>query len=378
MRVALASTASGEIHSRAMEAVERVLRSGRYILGEEVEAFEQEVAQRLDVEHALGVSSGTDALLVSLMALELGPGDEVITTAFSFVSTVECILRVGATPVFVDVDPATFNLDVAHVARAVSSRTRAVIPVHLFGHPVDVPRLRQQVGPEVAIVEDAAQAFGATQPNGKGDCAVGTLGNLGCFSFFPTKNLGGFGDGGLVVTSDAALASKLRSLRSHGAGEEKFLSVALGGNFRLDALQAALLRVRLGALGPSLERRRQIANGYGLAFAASGLVASDLVSPPRIGPGHGCNQYVVRVPGSVRADLQGYLHGRGIASAVYYPRGLHEQPMVRRLVPDLPELPHTEKACSEVLALPMHSRMGQGDVHLVVEAVQAFFDGRGP
>ncbi|MFW6023583.1 MAG: DegT/DnrJ/EryC1/StrS family aminotransferase, partial [Myxococcota bacterium] len=220
-------------------ALERVLTSNRFILGPEVQALEAELAHELGVRHAVGVSSGTDALLASLMALEVGPGDEVITTPFSFFATAGCIARLGARPVFVDIDPDTFNLDVSRVAGAVTPRTRAVLPVHLFGQPYDASGLQRALASrEVPVVEDAAQAIGATTPEGP----VGGLGAFGCFSFFPSKNLGCFGDGGLVTSNDAAFAERVRVLRGHGA-QPKYHHALVGGNFRLDAIQAAVLRV---------------------------------------------------------------------------------------------------------------------------------------
>ncbi len=247
---------------RLIDKAAEVIRSGRYILGPEVEAFEREVAKYIGVEHAIGVSSGTDALLVALMALGIGAGDEVITTPFSFFATAGCIARVGAKPVFVDIRPDTYNLDVEQVEASVTERTKAILPVHLFGQACDMRALREIAAKhQLPLIEDAAQAIGTRSPAGP----VGGLGAYGCFSFFPSKNLGGFGDGGLVTTNDADLADKARVIRAHGS-KPKYYHAVVGGNFRLDALQAALLRVKLPALEGWTSVRRQNADRYDAAF----------------------------------------------------------------------------------------------------------------
>ncbi|MEM1414056.1 MAG: DegT/DnrJ/EryC1/StrS family aminotransferase [Myxococcota bacterium] len=340
------------------EASERVLASGRFILGPEVTAFEEEVAAYLGVPHAIGVSNGSDALLVALMALGIGPGDEVVTTPFSFFATAGCIVRLGARPVFVDIDPATFNLDVEQVAGAITERTKAVIPVHLFGQTVDLRALREVTN--LPLVEDAAQALGAACRVG----AAGTVGAFGCFSFFPTKNLGGFGDGGMLVTRDDALAEKARMLRAHGS-KPKYTHHLVGGNFRLDALQAALLRVKLPHLDAWTAGRQANAAAYD-----AGLARSPLVTPARVHDGHAYHQYVVRAP--KRDALRAHLSDAGIGTGIYYPSPLHLQPCFAELGYGAGDFPEAERACREVLALPIFPELGDARRMRVIEAIRAF------
>ena len=352
---------------RLTDKAAAVIRSGRYILGPEVVAFEREVAEYIGAEHAVGVSSGTDALMVALMALGIGPGDEVITSPFSFFATAGCIARVGATPVFVDIRPDTFNIDVEQVAAAVTNRTRAILPVHLFGQACDMQALSRVAATHgLPIVEDAAQAIGTKSPLGP----VGTLGAYGCFSFFPSKNLGGFGDGGLVTTQDPALAEKARVMRAHGSNPKYYHSV-IGGNFRIDALQAALLRVKLPELEGWTSRRRENASRYDAAFSASGLDESLLRSPPRRFEGHVYNQYVLR--SSARDELQAHLQAEKIATAIYYPVPLHRQECFAYLGYREGSLPVSEKASGEVLALPIFAGLGQARQSRIIDAVIGFF-----
>ncbi|MFW6051104.1 MAG: DegT/DnrJ/EryC1/StrS family aminotransferase [Myxococcota bacterium] len=352
-------------------AVERVLASNRFILGPEVEAFEREVADHLGVPHAVGVSSGTDALLVALMALEIGPGDEVVTTPFSFFATAGCIARVGARPVFVDIDPVTFNLDPEQVASAVGDRTRAILPVHLFGQPYDVEGLRAAAaGRDLPVIEDAAQAIGAATSLGP----VGGLGTFGCFSFFPSKNLGCFGDGGLVTTRDPELAERIRILRAHGS-RPKYHHARIGGNFRLDAVQAAVLRVLLPHLPAWTAARRANAERYDALFAADPSLGERVRTPRRVEPGHVYNQYVVRVPR--RDALRAHLTERGIGSEVYYPVPLHLQKCFEGLGHREGDLPEAERASREVLALPVYPELGEARQRRVVAAIREFYDARG-
>jgi dTDP-4-amino-4,6-dideoxygalactose transaminase len=325
-----------EALAAALEAAaSRVIRGGRYVLGPEVEAFEREVAAFLGVRHAIGVSSGTDALIVSLLALGIGPGDEVLVPAFGFIATPEAVVRVGATPVLVDIDPRTFHLDPAAAARAMSPRTRAIVAVHLFGRCVDLEPLR---GVGVPIVEDAAQAIGARTSKGH----AGALGTIGAFSFFPTKTLGALGDGGLVTTDDDALAATARRLRVHGAvSRDDFAQI--GGNFRLDALQAALLRVKLARLPEALVERRRAARAYVEALRGAPLEL------PRVSEDDTYNPFVVRVHGD-RDALRARLADAGIETAIYYPRALTEQPA---LAPFRRPAPEAERAARSVLALPL-------------------------
>lgn len=352
-------------------AFERVLDSQRFIMGPEVEAFEAEVADSLGAPHAVGVSSGTDALLVALMALGIGPGDEVITTPFSFFATAGSIARVGATPVFVDIDPDSFNLDTAQVADAVTSRTKAIMPVHLFGQRADMRALGDLCQARaLSMIEDAAQAIGCGYM-GSGDSDARD-GDVACFSLFPAKNLGALGDAGLVITRDDKLAARLRALRTHGA-ERKYVHQWIGGNFRLDALQAALLRVKLPHLQAWTNARRQHAATYDRRFAEAGLDQAVLAAPTRVDAHHVYNQYVVRC--ADRDGLRARLAAQGIETAIYYPSGLHQQPCFAHLSAAKKSFPVTEAACKEVLALPVHPTLTTADIERVADAATAFARG---
>jgi len=346
-------------------AMDRVCDSQRFILGPEVEAFEREAADALEVEHAVGVTSGTDALLVALMALQVGPGDEVILPSFTFFATAGVVARLGATPVFVDVDPVDYCIDPFQVRQKVGRRTRAVIPVHLFGQCADLEAVLEAAG-EVAVVEDCAQSWGATY-NGR---QCGGFDLMGAFSFFPSKNLGGFGDGGLVTTRDPELARKLAQLRMHGqTGAYEHLWV--GGNFRLDALQAAVLRVKLPHVAGWVRGRRANAARYSKLFTEAGL--ADLVALPaeREGRLHTYNQYVVRVPR--RDELKAFLSQRGIGCAVYYPMPLHLQPCFSYLGLRRGDLPVSEQASREVLALPVFPELTEAEQREVVAVIAEFY-----
>ena len=345
-------------------AAARVLRSGRFILGDEVAAFEREVAATVGVPHAVGVSSGTDALLALLMAAGVGAGDEVVTTPYSFFATAEAIVRVGARPVFADVEAESWNLDPAAAVARLGPRTRAVVVVHLFGRLARTRPLEAACAAAgVPIFEDAAQAIGATDDQGRGAGAVGAGAAL---SFFPSKNLGGFGDGGMVLSRDPATAARIRRLRAHGA-DGKNHHVAIGGNFRLDELQAALLRVKLPHVGRWTAARRRVAAAYRAALADTPLAL-----PPE-DAGAVWNQLVVGVPDGRRDALGAYLASAGIATAVYYPEPLHLQPALRALGHRQGEFPVAERACRETLALPMHAGLAPAQVARVAEAVRRFF-----
>lgn len=347
-------------------AFDRVLASGAFILGDEVKQLERAMSELLHVEHAVGVSSGTDALLVSLMALGIGPGDEVITTPLSFFATASVILRVGAKPVFADIDLATQNIDPSCVRAAITPRTRAILPVHLFGRPVDLEVFDLAREHGIPVIEDAAQAIGATTERGH----VGGLGTLGCFSFFPTKNLGGLGDGGLVVTNDAKFADRVRLLRTQGA-KPKYHHLAVGGNFRLDALQAAFLREKLPYLEELNERRRVTARAYSEAFAE--LEHRGVLHLPAAHPGHVWHQYVIRSP--KRDELRAQLAAAGIETAIYYPEPLHRMPAAIGTIGEEPrELVGAEQVCRENLALPVGPWAGLSAVRRVVDSVRAFGD----
>ncbi len=352
---------TSELMDEIRPAMERVIRSQRFILGEEVAAFEREIAAYIGVKHAIGVSSGTDALAIALSALGISEGDEVITTPYTFFATTGAILRVGATPVFVDIEPDSFNLDAERVSEALTSRTRAILPVHLFGQAADMRALRAVASQNgLALIEDAAQALGATLHEQR----VGALGDIGCFSFFPTKNLGAFGDGGLVTTNDDGLAELARSLRGHGFSAKHF-SQRLGGNYRLDALQAAILRVKLPYLEGFNARRRKNAQHY-LEATSSPLCL------PRELPGrkHVYNQFVVRSP--ERDALAQHLLTRGIRSEHYYPFPIHLQPACAHLGYRIGSFPEAEMAARQSLALPIFPELEDWMLNAVAEALSTF------
>ncbi len=350
-----------------LKALIRVADSQRFILGAEVEALERELADRLEVAHAVGVSSGTDALLVALMALGIGPGAEVIVPTFSFFATASSVYRLGATPVFVDIDPATFNVDPGAVARAISPRTRALIPVHLFGLSADMdPLMETAERAGIPVVEDAAQAIGA----GYHGRITGGLGKVGCFSFFPSKNLGAFGDAGLVTTNDAALAHELRLLRNHGA-EPKYMHSRVGGNFRLDAIQAAVLRVKAPHLSKWSDARRRNADRYRSLIAEEALGDTGEVpgEPPRDTPIY--NQFVIRVPR--RDALRAHLSARRIGTEIYYPLPLHRQACFATLGRSSDRFPVADRAAERALALPIFGELTLPQQRQVVSAIASFY-----
>jgi dTDP-4-amino-4,6-dideoxygalactose transaminase len=348
-----------------LAAITRVCDSQRFIGGPEVEALEGELAAYVGVRHAIGVSSGTDALLVAMMALGIGPGDEVITSTFSFFATAGCIVRLGATPKLVDIDPITFNLDPAAAAAAFTSKTRAVIPVHLYGLCADMdPILEEARRAGVAVIEDAAQAVGATYKRRP----AGSMGTLGCFSFFPSKNLGAFGDGGFVTTNDHRLAHEIRLLRNHGA-EPKYFHKRVGGNFRLDAIQAAVLRVKLPHLAQWTAMRRRNAERYHRLFTKAGLAA--IVTLPTWPPDreHIFNQYAIRIP--TRDSVRARLDEAGIGTEIYYPVPFHLQECFAPLRYRAGDFPHAEAAAAETLALPIYGELTEEQQRLVVDAIRA-------
>ncbi len=338
----------------------RVLDRSQYVLGPEVEKFEDRFAELVGAEHAIGVSSGTDALLAALMAMGIGPGDEVITSPFTFVAPAQAIARLGATPVFVDIDPVTFGLDADAVEAAVGPRTAGIVPVHLFGQCADMTALTEVAERhDLFVVEDAAQAVGASHA----DRHAGTFGDCGCFSFFPTKTLGAFGDGGMVVTDDDMLARELRRIRHHGA-EPKYVHHRLGGNFRLDALQAAILDVKLDHLDAWLERRCANADAYAARLP-------DAIQP-RVAPAndHAWHQYVVRV--AERDSVRDRLWSDRIETGVYYPSTLDGQPCFQdgaaRVVGPLEE---AHRAAREVLALPVFAELTEQERDWVIDRLSA-------
>jgi dTDP-4-amino-4,6-dideoxygalactose transaminase len=352
------------------KAVAEVFASGRFVLGPANETFEQSLARRLGVRHVLGVASGTDALLVSLMALGVGPGDEVVTSPFSFFASAGVVARLGAAPVFVDIDAATFNLDPSLLERAITPRTRAILPVDLYGQCADMgPILEMARRRGVPVLEDACQAIGATY----GGKPAGALATLSAFSFYPTKNLGAAGDAGAVTTDDDALAALVRSLRVHGSTATYFHD-RVGGNFRMDAVQAAVLSAKLPRLDGWIERRRAIAKAYDARFADAAR-AGRLV-PPTEAPGrrHVYHQYVVRVRGTDRAGVKMRLAARGIGTSVFYPVPLHLQKCFAHLGGREGQFPQAEKAATEVLALPIFAELTDGEVDRVAAELLAALD----
>ena len=351
------------IRSEILAAVTRVCDSQRFIQGPEVEALEREIAALLGVAEAVGVSSGTDALLVAMMALGVGPGDEVITSTYSFFATAGCIARLGAVPKLVDIEPDTYNLSPAAVRAALTARTKAIVPVHLYGLCADMdPLLALADEAGVPIIEDACQAVGAAY---KGRQA-GAMGRTGCFSFFPSKNLGAFGDGGLVTTGDRALARKMRSLRNHGS-ETKYYHQEIGGNFRLDALQAAVLRVKLPHLSTWTAMRQENAATYRRLFAER-LPSADVVLPTQpAGYSHIYNQFVVRVP--QRERVRDFLTRHGVGTEVYYPVPFHLQECFAYLGHARGDFPASEAAAASTLALPIYGELTTEQQEIVVDTL---------
>lgn len=346
------------------EAFERVMGSSGFILGPTVEAFEANLARYCGAKHAVGVSSGTDALLAAMMALGVEPGDEVITTPFSFFATAGSIARLGAKPVFVDVDPVTFNMDVSQVSAAVTSRTVAIMPVHLFGLAADMAAINAVAQRHhLPVIEDAAQAIGARDR----DQPIGTLGTMGALSFFPTKNLGGMGDSGAVLTNDDALAATLRKIRVHGA-DSTYHHTMIGANFRIDALQAAMLDVKLRHLDGWIEARRANAARYDERLSDAMLVKP--TAPPHAF--HTYNQYTIRVKDGRRDALMAHLAERGIGCRVYYPLPLHLQPCFASLGYQAGQFPVSEQLAAEVLSLPIYPELNVSQLDEVIAAVGEF------
>ena len=348
------------IREEVMRAVEAVFESQYFILGPEVAAFEEEVARYVGARHAIGCASGTDALLLSLMALGVGPGDEVITTPFTFFATAGSIARLGARPVFVDIEEDTFNIDPDKIAPAITDKTKAIIPVHLFGQCADMDKIARAAG-DIPIIEDAAQALSAEYKGKK----AGVLGTMACFSFFPSKNLGGAGDGGMITTNDDDLAAKLRMLRVHGA-HEKYYHDVVGINSRLDALQAAVLRVKLPHLDSWSDGRARNAARYGELLAGANVVCPVARDFAR----HVYNQYTIRV--ARRDELMARLKEREIGCAIYYPVPLHLQKCFAHLGYKEGDLPVAEKASREVLSIPVYPELSDEMLGYVAETIREF------
>lgn len=352
-------------------ALGRVLDTNGFILGGEVATLEKELAAYCGTKHAIGCASGSDAILLALMAFEVGPGDEVITTPYSFFATVSSITRLGAIPVFVDIEPETYNIDVSKIEAAITARTKAIEPVHLYGQCADMAALMSiRTRHKIGIIEDAAQAIGAKD----GDDFAGAMGDVGCFSFYPSKNLGGMGDGGFLTTDDDALAKKLSALRVHGA-EEKYYHKYVGLNSRLDGFQGAVLRVKLPHLDAWTDRRRQNAENYGRLFTDAGLAEQVTLPVERPGAKHIYNQYVIRV-GEGRDELRSYLTEKGIGTDIYYPVPLHLQECFAYLGHAEGDFPEAEKAARETLALPIYPELKPEQQQTVVDAIADFFAAR--
>jgi len=356
-------------------AIEQVLDKNNFILGNEVVELEEKVAAYCQARFGVGVSSGTDALVAALMALDIKAGDEVITTPLSFFATVGAIVRLGAKPVFVDIDPVTYNLDPSRLESAVSPRTKAIIPVHLYGQCADMePILQIAAKHGLAVIEDAAQAIGSEYRDGR---RAGSMGIAGCLSFFPSKNLGGLGDGGMVVTNDQDFADRLRILRVQGA-KPKYYHRVVGGNFRLDTLQAAVLNVKLGYLDRWTELRQQHAALYERLFEETGLVQEKKIRLPKAvykeskrAHYHIYNQFVIGV--SDRDQLQTHLKTKGVGTEVYYPVPLHRQECLLELGHREGDFPQAERACRELLALPVYPELNEDQQQYVVQTVSEWF-----
>lgn len=382
------------LRNEILTAVTEVIDSTTYIMGPKVEALERHVAEYCGVDHAIGVSSGTDALLLALMAMDVGPGDVVLTTPYTFFATMGSILRLGARPLFADIDPVSYNIDPQQAERVLAAnpeaatRLKAIMPVHLYGQCADMgPILGLAARYRVPVIEDAAQAIGSLYPTGGAGKRVwqraGAMGTAGCFSFFPSKNLGGIGDGGMVVTNDAALAERMRVLRVHGS-KPKYYHRLVGGNFRLDPVQAVVLDIKLPHLPAWHQARRENAARYRRLFAAAGLPESGRVSLPKAvyadlagqdgADHHIYNQFVIRA--EARDALISHLHAAGIGAEIYYPVPLHRQECVASLGYHRLSFPEAERAAQETLALPIYPELTEAMQQEVVAAVAAFYQGR--
>lgn len=359
------------IRREILQAVESVLESQHFILGQQVELFEQEAAAYVETPFAVGCASGTDALYLALCAQGIGPGDEVITTPFTFIATAGSIARTGAKPVFVDILPETYNINPALMEQAITKSTRAIIPVHLFGLSAEMdPIMAIAKKHSLAVIEDAAQAIGSTYHGKK----IGSIGDFGCFSFFPSKNLGCAGDGGMVTTVHKPMADRLNLLRAHGT-KKKYHSEIIGMNSRLDALQAAILRVKIKHLDAWTKARQERASLYSQLFEQYKLL--DFVTAPQAPPsfGHVYNQYVIRCEN--RDGLRDYLQEQGVPTAIYYPEPLHLQPAFDYLKYAEGSMPESEKACTDTLALPVYPELPLEDQERVVQTISDFYKSNG-
>ena len=363
------------LHKEIMAALEQTFRSQAFILGPEVAKLEERVAVYCQVKYGIGVSSGTDALLIALMAIGIGAGDEVITTPYSFFATAGAVARLGAKPVLVDIDPKTYNIDPSKIGKAMTSKTKAIIPVHLYGQCADMaPILDLAQRHNLKVIEDAAQAIGAEYRDGR---RAGGMGTVGCLSFFPSKNLGALGDGGMVVTNDQELAERMKVLRVHG-GKPKYYHKIIGGNFRLDTIQAAVLNVKLNYLDDWTRRRQENAQRYETLFQQSGVLQKwkeRLPEPVYRDSGskhyHIYNQFVLRV--EKRDDLMAYLKQKGIGSEIYYPVPFHLQECFRYLGHKEGDFPESERAAKETVAIPIYPELTAAQQAEVVGAIESYY-----
>lgn len=364
------------IQEEIKEAVESVIKGGRYILGPNVRALEKEVAAYCNTSHAVGVASGTDALRLSLLSLGVGRGDEVITTPFTFIATAQTISQVGATPVFVDIKENTFNMDVGKVEEAITAKTKAVLPVHLFGHSVNMRKLLTIARKyNLFIIEDAAQSFGgecniASSDNFPQWRKTGSMGDVGCFSFFPTKNLGGFGDGGMIITDKQEIAEKIRLLRTHGGSLSTYSYELSGYNSRLDELQAAILRVKLKYVDRWVNKRKKKASVYNKLLSTTSVKVSHTEPYTR----HSFCVYTLRC--SFRDKLQEFLESCGINTKVYYPALVNRQKMYKKLNYREYSLPVAEKTCQQVLSLPLYPELEEEKIIYIAEKIAGFYKGQ--
>ncbi len=363
------------LHKEIMAALEQTFRSQAFILGPEVGKLEERVAAYCQAKYGIGVTSGTDALLIGLMALGVGPGDEVITTPYSFFATAGAVARLGARPVLTDIDPRTFNLDPGKLDKAVTRKTKAIIPVHLYGQSADMaPIMDVAKRHNLSVIEDAAQAIGSEYRDGRRVCSIGTI---GCLSFFPSKNLGCLGDGGMVVTNDSDLAERIRILRAHGS-KPKYYHKLIGGNFRLDTIQAAVLNVKLNYLDEWTKRRQENADRYEALFQQSGLVQKGSIRLPEavyraagVKHYHIYNQFVLRA--ERRDDLMAYLKQKGIGTEIYYPVPFHLQECFQSLGYRHGDFPESERAAKETVAVPIYPELTSAQQTEVVEAIASYY-----
>lgn len=364
------SRSNTPLRDEILSAITRVIDSGAFVLGPACQDLEATVAAKCQTKYGIGCASGSDALLLALMALEVGPGDEVIVPSFTFFATASAVWRLGATPVFVDIDPRTFNVDPHCVRSAITPATKAVIPVHLFGLCAEMDALNTLAQQhQLHLIEDAAQAIGA-QYRGQ---AAGSIGQIGCFSFYPTKNLGGFGDGGMLTTSEDALAQRLQLLRGHGM-HPRYYHEMVGINSRLDAIQAAVLNVKIAHLDAWAQARQRNAQRYTELFESCGL--NQRIGLPQYDEHceHIWNQYTIRIRDERRAELRTYLQDRQVGTEIYYPVPLHQQHCFQSLGYEAGSLPETERAAAEVLSLPIYPEVTASEQQTVVHHIHQFFE----